>query len=525
MSENPNGDQNHDEWQEMLRAILGPGAADEIIRSLESQGIDANEQMKNMLNQQNIGMITSQIQAMLGSSGDGPVNWKIAEKVARDTITSQHMDRVSGADGDRARNALSTASLWLDAVTDIDPTTGPNMAWSRLDWVAHSLPTFRRLLEPLGENISRAFADTFREQMQHMPPEMAQMMGDPTAIMTKIIASFLGMQYGGALAELAVACFGSTDTGIPLVEGSSAALVPANIAEFSKDLEAPNEEILLYVAVREAAGARLFTRVPWLRPRVVDTVAEFARGIEIDMESIEEQVRGMSLENPASMQELDLSGVFVMELSESQKDAIARLEHLLSLIEGWVAEVSARAVAAHLPNAVPLREMFMRRNATNNPSKYVWGSQIGVELAPRRLRDAAHFWQLAEGKLGQSERDKLWSHPDLLPNPEALDNPDKFFGSDEADIEAELDSFLADLFNDADGQGPHEKAFGEPRIRRSGEPLGASGDGETSSSINRQSGEPAGERPGTTSESTEEESIDEPDAPEDDADDDHQQQA
>lgn len=446
MSENP----ERDDWQEMLRAIMGDAAAEEVIKALGANGINPNEQMKDMFNPANMSMITAQIQAMLGSSGDGPVNWKVAEEVARDTIVRSHMDSLKSADADKARSALSVASLWLDAATDIDPNRGPNLAWSRLDWVAHSLPTFKKLMEPLGANISRAFGDVMKQQSGALPPEIAGMLGDPARLMTKMTASFLGMQYGVALAQLAIGSFGSSDTGIPLVEGSSAALVPSNIAEFSKDLEAEDSEILMYVAVREAAAARLYSSMPWLRSRVIDTVTEFARGIEIDMESIEEQVRSMSFEDPSSMQDLDLSGVFVMEQSEGQRDAVARLEHLLSLIEGWVTEVSARAVLAHLPHAVALREMFVRRQATDHPAKAVWGTQLGVELAPRRLRDAATFWEKATTKLDVTGRDRLWTHPDLLPTPDDLDNPDAFFSDEAADIEEELDSFLEDLFNSAD---------------------------------------------------------------------------
>lgn len=439
-----------DNWQEMLRAIMGDEAADEIIRALNENGIDPNA-MNGMLTPANMGMITQQIQVMLGSSGDGPVNWKITEQVARETITRSHLDRLVTADADANRSALSVASLWLDAATDIDPTTGPNLAFSRLDFVAHSLPTFRRLMEPLGGNISRAFADVLAQQTETMPMEMTAFLGgDPVALMKKMIASFLGLQYGAALAELAIHSFGSTDTGIPLMEGSSAALVAANVEDFAKDLDVPVEEVRFYVAVREAAAARLYTRVPWLRSRVIDSVAEFARGIEIDTGSIEDQVRSLNLENPQSMNELDLSAVFVMEQSQAQEDAVARLELLLSLIEGWVAEVSARAVLPHLPHAISLREMFTRRSATDHPAKLVWGAQLGVELAPRRLRDAAKFWEMALAKLGQSGRDQLWNHPDLLPTAEVLDAPETFFDEENAAIEEELDSFLADLFRTAD---------------------------------------------------------------------------
>lgn len=457
---------DNDDWQERLRAILGSEAADRIIEHIKAQGQDPDALMSQMLNPASFALVTNQIQQMLGSSGEGPVNWQLAERVARDTITSRHLDRLTAEAADKTRDSLRTASLWLDAATSFNPATGPNMAVSRLDMLAHSLATFRKLLEPVGANVSRAFSEIFREQAEHMPPQIADMFGDPAGFVTKMVGSVLGVQYGEALAELAAESFGSTDTGVPLTEGSSAMLVPTNIVNFAKDLDVPNEEVLLFAAVREAAAARLYTRVAWLRPRVIDTIAQIASGFEIDMESIEEQARGLTEGlsfDPSAMPELDMSKVFVLDLSTEQEDSVARLQLLLSLIEGWISEVTARAVAPHLPNAVALRELFTRRYATDNPAKHVWQAQLGIELAPRLQREAAAFWQQAEQRLGIDQRDALWAHPDLLPTVAALNDPTSFFGQDVQSVEAELDSFLEDLFNDENqGQAPHEPGFGDP---------------------------------------------------------------
>lgn len=494
MSEEINGADHHDdahafdEIKQMLTPILGAQAADEIISSMQAQGInpadlaqmglagmssipgmsgfpnlnqvpglDGKNGMPKMFTGKNFTIISQQIQDMLGSHGKGPVNWKIAEEVARQTITQKNLDSLTNAEGEKARNALRTASLWLDAATEFGPVTGTNMAWTRLDWIAHSLATFKRLMDPVGENISRAITETIQARLGEIPAEMTQMlpmMSDPSALFGSLIATVLGIQYGTALAQLASASFGTSDTGLPLMEASTAALVPANIADFAQDLEIEQNEVLAYIAVRELAAARLFTHVPWLRARVLDTVAEYARGIEIDSGAIEEKVRDISFDNPQAAAEIDLTDIFALEISPAQQDALNRLEHLISLIEGWVSEISARAVAPHLPNAVRLREMFTRRYATDNPAKSVWEMQLGMELTPRSMRDAVSFWQMAELKLGVAERDVLWKHPDLLPSAEVLSGEMETFFHDgpSDDISAELDSFLEDLFNEVDAQ-------------------------------------------------------------------------
>ncbi|XCB29550.1 zinc-dependent metalloprotease [Arcanobacterium hippocoleae] len=322
MNNSHRGDDEHgfNELEQMLRSILGDKAAEEIIASMKKQGINpenisqmgmpqipgmpgipfamgqgensGNNSFPNIFAGENFTIISQQIQDMLGSNGKGPVNWKIAEEIARQTVAQKNLDSLTSTQGERARNALRIASLWLDAATELGPVTGTNMAWNRLDWIAHSLATYKRLMDPVGENISRAIMETLQERMGEMPDEMKHMlpmMENPAALFGSLISSILGIQYGSALAQLAGSSFGTSDTGLPLMEASTAALVPANIAEFAADLEIAESEVLAYVAVRELAAARLFTHVPWLRARILDTVAEYARGIEIDSDAIEEK--------------------------------------------------------------------------------------------------------------------------------------------------------------------------------------------------------------------------------------------
>lgn len=67
--------------------------------------------MAQIMNPANLALVTHQIQQMLGSSGEGPVNWELAERVARETITAKHVDRLTAQSADEARNSLRTASL------------------------------------------------------------------------------------------------------------------------------------------------------------------------------------------------------------------------------------------------------------------------------------------------------------------------------------------------------------------------------------------------------------------------------
>lgn len=463
MSENPVGPlgEGNDQpsWEEMLREILGEEGAQQVMDQLKAQGIDPEVQMPGMLNVGNFNAVVAQVRDMLDAAGDGKVNWKLAEQVARETLGRSHPDRLSLADADEARDALRTANLWLDPATSLDPSAAPDQAWSRLDWLEHCLPTFKNLTEPVGEQLTRVFVDTLNEHMAGEGASLQTFFGqDPSVMISSVMASLMGVQFGMALSELAVASFGASDAGLPLVEGHSAALVPANIRTFGEGLDIDEQEVLLFLSVREQAASRLYTRISWLRPQILDTVAAYARDIQLDTSSIEEQVRDFAT-NPSAMQELDVSDLFSPEPSEYQRGLLARLEHTLSLVEGWINVVSSQAVAAALPNTRALTEMLARRAATDSPINTTFGPLVDLELRPRKIREATAFWQLATTRLGIEGRDALWAHPDILPTQEALENPEAFF--EPAPVEDELDMFLSSLLNEAESAGERENGSGD----------------------------------------------------------------
>ena len=248
--------------------------------------------------------------------------------------------------------------------------------------------------------------------------------GNPLAgIMTQVGGLMFGAQVGQGLGGLAQEVVAGTDIGVPLWPSGVAALIPQNVADFGAGLERPADEVRLYLALREAAHQRLFGHVPWLRQRLLDTVEAYSRGISVDMSAIERAMSEIDPTNPESMQNALAGGLFAPEETPEQHTALRRLETLLALVEGWVDAVVAAAAGERMPGAEALREASRRRRATGGPAEQTFATLVGLELRPRRLREAAALWWAVTEKHGVSGRDSLWSHPDLLPSADDLDDP------------------------------------------------------------------------------------------------------
>jgi putative hydrolase len=202
--------------------------------------------------------------------------------------------------------------------------------------------------------------------------------------------------------------------------------VPANVAEFSNGLEIPADEVRLYLALRECAHQRLFAHVPWLKAHLFDAVDAYARGIEVDPEAIERAIGSVDPNDAESLQRAMGEGVFDLQPTAAQQAALARLETALALVEGWVDVVVDAAARGPLSSAAALRETVRRRRASGGPAEQTFATLVGLQLRPRRLREAATLWSAVEQARGIEGRDALWAHPDLLPGADDLDDPAGF---------------------------------------------------------------------------------------------------
>jgi putative hydrolase len=392
----------------------------------------------------------------------GPVNWDLAKDVARQAAAG---DDPSVVDPERAAvtDAIRLAELWLDPVTSFSAATSSAQAWSRAEWIEATLPTWTTLVEPVAVKVVAAFGGELSampgfpgmpdlpDEAAGLPPEMAQMAGPLMSMMRQMGGVMFGGQVGQALGALSREVVSSTDVGLPLAGVGHAALLPAGIAAFGEGLGLPAEEVRLFVALREAACHRLFAAVPWLRPRLIAAVEDYARGITVDTSHMQEALRSIDPTNPESLQDALTGGLFEPQDTPAQQAALARLETLLALIEGWIDDVVRQAAAGRLTGTEALAETVRRRRASGGPAEQTFGTLVGLELRPRRMREAAQLWQLLRENRGADGRDALWEHPDLLPTADDLSDPSGFV--DRRDIDVDISSLDANQDTDEPSEG------------------------------------------------------------------------
>ena len=435
-----------DEFRDMLRDFLAGNTEIDPARLAGAAGLPNDPEL--------VAQLIAQLQSALESSGDG-INWSLALEQAKGIATRSTVVSLP-AERSALEQALHVASLWLDEVTSIAGLTSEPKLMSRQEWVTATMPVWTQLAEPVATSIADSLTAVLRENAPD-DEELDDMVQGASKMMRNIGGTLFAMQLGQVVGQLSSEVVSGGDIGIPLLDGEQAAVVPQNIVAFGAGLDIPADQVQLYLSVRELAHARLFKHAKWLRLQLLSSITDFARGIRIDTDRLQELAADFDPNNPDELREAMTSGALIPPKSEDQLVALARLETTLALIEGWVDVVTAEATK-RLPSSSAIAETVRRRRASGGPAESAFATLVGLELRPRRLREAAAMWQAVTDAVGDEARDALWSHPDLVPTSEDIDDPAALVlrlsaGAPQPD---DIDRAIEDLLGDDTSERPTE---------------------------------------------------------------------
>ncbi len=380
---------------------------------------------------------------------EGAVNWSYVRDLARQSLAAEPDRSPDAGDLGRLRDAARLAEHWLDQATEMPASSATIVAWSRAAWVEAAMPVWSRLVEPVAESVVKAMADA-------LPAEAKAMAGPMIGMLNQLGSGLFSQQIGQAVGGLAKEVVSATDIGIPVGDDQTPAIVVTNANRFAEGLGVEASDAELYLVLRECAHQRLFAHTPWLKDYLFSAIEEYGRGITIDTGKIEETIASIDPSRMEAVQEALSGGLFDIEPTSAQKSALDRLETALALIEGWVDEVVGQATAEVMPQSAQLREAVRRRRAAGGPAEATFAALVGLELRPRRLRDASALWGALRAAEGAGARDAVWAHAQLLPTSRDLDDPLGFAQrtreADELDVDsAEFDAALTALLDGDEG--------------------------------------------------------------------------
>ncbi|MGC2940000.1 MULTISPECIES: zinc-dependent metalloprotease [unclassified Brevibacterium] len=403
--------------------------------------------------------IMNQMQGLFGQGADPQAQ---AVSIAQKAVPTP--DPSVSEDAERATaDAFRLAELWLAEATDFSVANRSARPLRRADWVKETMPGWQKFVLPIKENMSSSLTDTLESQV---PEEMKSILSGASSMFGSMSDSMFAMQIGQAVGALSESVLTGTEVGLPLLPHDTAVVIETNVDSFAAEVDVDVSEVRIYLAAQELAHLALFERAPWLSAQVETALTRYAQGLKVDTSQIEDMASNIDPSNISDLSDNIRQGLFNPPTTEDQKKALTSLENLLAVIAGWV-DVVVYEACKHLPGRDQIREALRRRRATAGPAEKTFSTLVGLQFNPRRLRDAAALFAYLETQGGAEARDRVFSHPDLLPTTQDLDDPLGYSErrqaewTNESSIDEALSRILAEGLDGAGGSDVQPTAESE----------------------------------------------------------------
>jgi coenzyme F420 biosynthesis associated uncharacterized protein len=339
-----------------------------------------------------------------------PVAWNLAERVAvrvagREPFAESYHWGSLQPDFDEL---TAEAEDLVAAATGLRSLAGPARARvvDRAGWIRANIASSRRLLRPLTERFA------------------ARLAAGPAAPVGRAVTGF---EVGAMLGWMSTRVLGQYD--LLVVESEHPEdqdvvyYVGTNVLALEKRYAFPPREFRLWLALHEVTHRAQFTGVPWMREHFLSLVERTLAAVDPDPRRFLAAMRRAAEELRAGRNPLDEGGIVALVAGPEQRELLAQLQGLMSLLEGHGDVAMNRAGADRIPSAARFQRVLRQRRATTGPLARQVQKLVGIEAKLRQYELGERFVAEVEAAGGRELFDRVWEAPWYLPNLEEVREP------------------------------------------------------------------------------------------------------
>ncbi|MER7198345.1 coenzyme F420 biosynthesis-associated protein [Streptomyces sp. CB01635] len=298
----------------------------------------------------------------------------------------------------------------------------PVLVVDRPGWVRANVAGFRELLKPLLDKM-----------------EERRGSGPGGAVLGAVGGKVTGVELGMLLSFMSSRVLGQYETFAPATRDLPAApngggrllLVAPNIVHVERELDVNPHDFRLWVCLHEETHRTQFTAVPWLRDHLEGEIQSFLAETDVDpmtfLERIREAAQSLAGARPEGEQgEGDDGGRSLVELVQSpaQREILARLTAVMSLLEGHADFVMDGVGPAVVPSVGEIREKFKeRRQKGASRLDLALRKLLGLDAKLRQYRDGERFVRAVVNEVGMDGFNRVWTSPNTLPTKAEIAKP------------------------------------------------------------------------------------------------------
>ncbi|QBF45064.1 zinc-dependent metalloprotease [Janibacter limosus] len=264
-------------------------------------------------------------------------------------------------------------------------------------------------------------ADSMAALLDPAMQAMASRKGkEPWAPAQAIGSKLTGAEAGGMLAFLSTKVLGQYDIA---PDGTPALLLVApNIMTTERDLSVVPRDFRFWVCLHEETHRVQFTAVPWLREHLIDSARGLAGDLMPDAESLKSRLEQIATQVPRALSG-DGQGLAELVITPEQRERMAEVTAVMSLLEGHADVVMDDVGPEHVPTVATIRVRFTKRRKGAGAADRLLRRLLGLEAKMRQYRDGAVFVREVQDKVGVDGFNAVWTSPETLPTALEITDP------------------------------------------------------------------------------------------------------
>lgn len=307
----------------------------------------------------------------------------------------------------------------------------PVLVVDRPGWVRANVAGFRTVVRPLTERLAS------RRSESRGSAALGAAGARATGVEVGVVLAFLSGKVLGqyetfAPAELPTApdtpegLFDQPRRGLAVPPGRLLLVAP-NIVQVERELDVAPHDFRLWVCLHEETHRTQFTAVPWLRDHIQSEVQDFLAQTEVDPAALLDRLRealggvpGLGGRGNGSAS----GGLAELVQTPAQREILARLTAVMSLLEGHADVVMDGVGPAVVPSVAEIREKFQRRRDRGNGRlDLVLRRMLGMDAKLRQYQDGAVFVRGVVERVGMDGFNRVWTSPNTLPTKDEVHDP------------------------------------------------------------------------------------------------------
>ncbi|MFE9626991.1 zinc-dependent metalloprotease [Streptomyces sp. NPDC006527] len=360
----------------------------------------------------------------IGGASSGMVDWNLAVATATRLVrpgpeVSRDEARAVVAELRRHAKASEGHVRGFTRLGTDETHDTPVLVVDRPGWIRANVAGFREILKPL--------LDKMQERRGN---------GPGGAVLGAFGGKVTGVELGMLLSFLASRVLGQYETFAPPTRdlpagadgGGRLLLVAPNIVHVERELDVDPHDFRLWVCLHEETHRTQFSAVPWLRDHLEGEIQSFLAETDVDPMTFLERVReaAQSLVGGRPEGEEDDGGHSLVELVQSpaQREILARLTAVMSLLEGHADFVMDGVGPDVVPTVSEIREKFQQRRAKGaSRLDMALRKLLGLDAKLRQYKDGERFVRAVVDQVGMDGFNRVWTSPNTLPTKAEIAKP------------------------------------------------------------------------------------------------------